>query len=242
MENGNKIRPNIIGPITGAVLFAALILLAFGLMGAGVLPGHEALVSFFAPLRSSPVALPVVILAFIVLAFAGVPQFVLITAVVLVFGPRTGFFLSWIATFISALCGFYAGRVLGAAAMMRFGGTIVRRLAGFVGRNGFWSALIVRLVPSGPFALVNMGLGVTPAKGWAFAGGTAVGILPKIGLIALMGTGMGAFDGSGQSSFMRFGVLFLAVAGWIGLAVWGARRLARRSSSEKTTVNHRHKP
>jgi uncharacterized membrane protein YdjX (TVP38/TMEM64 family) len=56
-----------------------------------------------------------------------------------------------------------------------------------VGRNGFFASFIVRLVPSAPFIVVNMAAGVTPMRVSAFAFGTALGIVPKIVLVAFAG-------------------------------------------------------
>ena len=56
-----------------------------------------------------------------------------------------------------------------------------------MGRNGFFASFIVRLVPSAPFIVVNMAAGVTPMRVTAFAFGTALGIVPKIVLVAFAG-------------------------------------------------------
>jgi uncharacterized membrane protein YdjX (TVP38/TMEM64 family) len=65
-----------------------------------------------------------------------------------------------------------------------------------------------------PFVMVNIGAGVTTMGWWAFALGTAIGILPKIAVIALVGRGA-----------MSGGVwpwIWLAAA----LVVWGLAILA----------------
>jgi hypothetical protein len=74
-----------------------------------------------------PWALPVAVGAFAVLAFIGVPQFVLIAAAVVAFGPWTGFAYSWIGTLVSSLVGFWLGRT--------FGGRLLQDLAGDGGRR-----------------------------------------------------------------------------------------------------------
>ena len=56
-----------------------------------------------------------------------------------------------------------------------------------IGKNGFMASLIVRLVPSAPFIVVNMAAGVTPMKVRDFVAGTAIGIIPKIALTAFAG-------------------------------------------------------
>ncbi|MGH6967300.1 MAG: TVP38/TMEM64 family protein, partial [Phenylobacterium sp.] len=78
------------------------------LFGAQVLGfDGEATVERWLGAASGPWSLPVAVVAFAVLAFVGVPQFVLIAAAVVAFGPITGFTYSWIGTMVSSLVGFY---------------------------------------------------------------------------------------------------------------------------------------
>ncbi len=147
----------------------------------------EATVQEWLRAAPGPWSLPVAVLAFAVLAFAGVPQIMLIAATVVAFGPLTGFAYSWIGTMVSSLVGFYLGRVAGAKTLERFSGDGIRRFVELVGRNGFFASFIVRLVPSAPFIVVNMAAGVTPMRVLDFTLGTALGIVPKIVLTAFAG-------------------------------------------------------
>jgi len=187
----------------------------------------EATVERWMGAAHGPLALPVAVAAFAALAFVGVPQFMLIAAAVVAFGGWTGFAYSWIGTMVSAMVGFYLGRTAGAKALARFSGEGVKRFMDHVGRNGFLASLIVRLVPSAPFIVVNMAAGVTPMRALDFAGGTALGIVPKIALTA--------FAGASIARFMRGEIgrdliwLLLLVAAWIALG-WGARHWLRARS------------
>ncbi|MFZ4601114.1 MAG: TVP38/TMEM64 family protein [Caulobacterales bacterium] len=162
---------------------------------------------------------------FTLLAFIGAPQIALIAATVAVFGPSEGIVLSWTSTMISAVVGFFIGRLTGAQGLSRLGGDLVRRVAGTVKDNGFLAALVIRMVPSGPFILVNMALGATGMRLSWFAGGTGVGIVPKIVLVAFAGHGLGElFSGRNAGALM-----FLAAAAVVWLAiVFIARPLVRR--------------
>jgi uncharacterized membrane protein YdjX (TVP38/TMEM64 family) len=88
---------------------------------------------------------------------------------------------------VSALVGFHLGRAAGAGTLERFSGAGVRRFMDHIGQNGFLASLIVRLVPSAPFIVVNMAAGVTPMRALDFTAGTALGIVPKIALTAFAG-------------------------------------------------------
>jgi len=147
----------------------------------------EATVQAWLRAAPGPWSLPVAVLAFAVLAFAGVPQIMLIAAAVVAFGPLTGFAYSWVGTMVSSLVGFFLGRIAGAKTLERFSGDGIRRFVELVGRNGFFASFIVRLVPSAPFIVVNMAAGVTPMRVLDFTLGTAFGIVPKIVLTAFAG-------------------------------------------------------
>ena len=208
---------------------AAVSFLLFGgvgvvfLFGAEVLGFNgEATVEHWLGLAAhGPWALPTAVAAFALLAFVGVPQFVLIAAAVVAFGGWAGFAYSWIGTMVSALVGFYLGRLAGARTLDAFASEGVRQFMALVGRNGFWASLIVRLVPSAPFIVVNMAAGVTPMKAWHFVAGTALGIVPKIAVTAFAGNSIvQAMRGEGGGHWLMLGAI---VAIWVIIG-WYARK------------------
>ena len=172
-----------------------------------------------------PLALPAAVAAFAALAFIGAPQIVLIAATVVAFGPVTGAAYSWIGTLVSAMIGFYVGRAAGQRVLDRFSGEGVRRFMRLIGENGFLASLIVRLVPSAPFIVVNMAAGVTPMRAISFAFGTAIGIVPKIALTAFAGASIVRMM-RGEIEDHWIEVAAVAVV-WIALG-WGARLWLRR--------------
>ena len=176
-----------------------------------------------------PWALPVAVGAFAVLAFLGVPQFVLIAAAVVAFGPWTGFLYSWIGTLVSSVVGFWLGRQFGAGVLRDFAGEGVNRFMRLIGRNGLTASLIVRLVPSAPFIVVNMAAGVTPMKLKDFALGTAIGIVPKIALTAFAGNSIvQALKGGGKQHIV---MIALAVVIWLGMGLISRAWLKKREAA-----------
>ena len=177
-----------------------------------------------------PWALPAAIAGFSVLAFLGVPQFMLVAAAVVAFGPWTGFAYSWLGNLVSSIIGFYVGRRIGARVLREHAGKGVHDFVDMIGRNGFWASLVVRLVPSAPFVVVNMAAGVTPMQVSQFVAGTALGSLPKIALVAYAGnSAIHALNGGGPSRWIKLaGVAAL----WTGMALaaraWLKREEARR--------------
>lgn len=175
-----------------------------------------------------PWALPASVLSFAALAFLGVPQFMLIAAAVVAFGPWAGFAYSWIGTMVSSLVGFALGRRFGAKVLREHGGRSVASFTDMVGRNGFTASLVVRLVPFAPFIVVNMAAGVTPMRIRDFVAGTTIGIVPKIALTAFAGhTVVRAMTGGGTGQWLT-----LAGAGavWIGAGLLGRAWIKRREA------------
>ena len=175
---------------------------------------------------TGPAALPVAVAGFSVLAFLGVPQFVLIAAAVVAFGPWAGFAYSWIGTEISSLIGFFMGRRFGARVLRDYAGKGVNSFMDMVGQNGFLASMVVRLVPSAPFIVVNMAAGVTPMRVSAFAIGTGLGIIPKIALTAFAGHAVvKGLNGGGGWPTLAGAALLWIVSGLMARA-WMKRREA----------------
>jgi uncharacterized membrane protein YdjX (TVP38/TMEM64 family) len=179
-------------------------------------------------------ALPITILLFTLLAFVGAPQFVLIGAAVFAFGPVEGFLYSWIATMVSATVNFWIGRFAGADAIKRYGGKTVNRISAFVGRNGFFASMIVRIVPSAPFIVVNMAAGVSRMSYFAFIAGAGVGVIPKTAMIAFFGsTLIAVISGGGWQAWVA---LAGAAALWIVFMLF-ARRMLRADTGVAAPEN-----
>lgn len=179
-----------------------------------------AIANFFRGLRGlwwSPIA---VTLVFVVLAFLGAPQVILIAATVAVFDTYEGIVLSWVATLVSASVGFGLGRFGGAGLVQKLMGGRGKKALRFISNNGFLTSLLVRQVPTGPFILVNLALGAAKIRASWFIAGTGLGILPKILLVAFGSEGIeDAFDGDGLGAL----VFFIAAAIIWALIVFGVR-------------------
>lgn len=213
--------------VTVALLGVTLGIVAVGRteLGRAALGGFEAWLKGFA---DSPWGLLAAIAVFTAAAFIGAPQFVLIAACVVAFGPVLGFLYSWIATVASAAATYWAGRLMGSAALERFGGPSMAKLTGFVGRNAFTASFVIRSVPTAPFVVVNMAFGAARAAFWSFLGGCALGVAPKTALVALFGA---SFTSLGKPGGWREGLIAASLGlAWM-LLMLGARRLLRRKST-----------
>lgn len=210
------------------VLFGAvLVLFALGKHYLG-LGAEERLEDWLSGFRSGPWGLVAAIVLFTVSAFVGVPQFVLIAACVVAFGPWSGFAYSWIATVASAAATYWLGRGPTARALERFGGRTLGKMTRFVGKNAFYASFMIRNVPSAPFIVVNMAFGASRANFTGYLAGCALGVLPKTALVAFFGGSfMTAVSGDGiWTSLILAGVAF----GWLALMLVVRELVKRREA------------
>ncbi|PQA87337.1 TVP38/TMEM64 family protein [Hyphococcus luteus] len=185
-----------------------------------------------------------VVSIFMFLALTGFPQIGLITATVIVFGPRNGAIYSWIATMASASLTFGLGHFLGGRWVRRFGAERVQRTMDFIGRHGILASGLVRVVPSAPFIVVNAAAGAAHIPMWKFWTGTGIGIVPKIAFIAVLSAlfpDPNALQTEMDSVLAFFtsrdprnlGLIALVIVGWLGFLLlmrWLYRRLRRREN------------
>ncbi|MEM1371900.1 MAG: VTT domain-containing protein [Pseudomonadota bacterium] len=229
--SGSRGIRSVVTALLAIVGISALFMASAQLIG---LDENGALNRALTSVADSNLALPVTALCFALCSLIGAPQFLLIAVTVTVFGPWTGFAYAVCATLVNASMNFYLSRLVGAEWLRKQGWSGVDTVMDLVGRNGFWAALLVRVIPSAPFIVVNMGLGLTRTPYAAFISGTAIGILPKIALIALLGKVVDrAYAGEADAIFY----LSAAAAIWLALAVMAKRLLQRRTQNASSTAS-----
>lgn len=215
--------------VTVILLAAVVVMFLVGKSSLGV--EAEALMEqWLQGYSGSPWAFAVTVFLFVVSAFLGAPQFILIAACVVAFGPSLGFWYSWAATVVSAGVTYWLGRGPTARFLDRLGGRTVERLKRFVGRNAFYASFVIRNVPSAPFIVVNMAFGATRANFWAFLAGCALGVLPKTALVAFFGGAVfSAAQGDGVwHSLLLAGAAVLWLVLMLAVREWIRRRRAGR--------------
>ena len=209
---------------TVVVMGAMVALFAVGKRQLG-LDAEVRLEAWLGGFRHGPWGLPAAVIVFTVAAFFGAPQFILIAACVVAFGPWFGFLYSWIATVASAAVTYWMGRGPTARLLERHGGKTVGRLTRFVGKNAFYASFMIRNVPSAPFIVVNMAFGAARASFPGFLVGCALGVLPKTALVAFFG---GSFMTAVSGDGIWTSVILAGVAlAWLGLML-GVREWVRR--------------
>ena len=207
------------------LLGATLGLLALG-KHAFDLGAEEKLEAWLRGYAGSPWAFLATVVLFVVAALVGAPQFILIAACVVAFGPSLGFSYSWAATVVSAGVTYWMGRGPTARLLDRVGGRTLDRLKRFVGRNAFYASFMIRNVPSAPFIVVNMAFGATRANFWTFLAGCALGVLPKTALVAFFGGAVvSAVSGDGVWTSL---ILAAVAVVWLGLMLAVREFIKRR--------------
>ena len=176
-------------------------------------------------------ALPITILAFCGLAFVGMPQWVLIGAAVLTFGPVLGAAISWVSTLVSALFNFAIGRAMGGEKLRARLGDRAGRWVDRVSEEGVMAALVVRLVPVAPFVLINLAAGASTMRLRDFAVGTGIGIVPKIVAIAVFGQGLVELL-AGDNLLLALALVAVAAVIAVWLYLYRRRRAARAEAVE----------
>lgn len=221
--------------ILATLALFALVIAIFVIGKFGDFVDLDALQGAVQSFADSPWGLLFLVFVFCISAFIGVPQFALIAGAVAAFGPWTGAIYSWLATMVSGGLTFWLGRFAGEETFRRYAGNSAQRLSGFVGRNAFAASAIVRNVPTGPFIVVNMGFGVIGASFFAFWGGMALGIVPKIAVVTFLGESLGqAISGNPMIA-----VLAALAAGlvWFALMLFARRRIATTGQSVSGSAN-----
>ena len=210
---------------TALLLGAVVALLMIGKSRLG-LASEDNLEAWLQGYAGSPWAFLATVVLFTAAAFIGAPQFILIAACVVAFGPSLGFFYSWAATVVSAGATYWLGRGPTARLLDRFGGRTLGRLKRFIGKNAFYASFMIRNVPSAPFIVVNMAFGATRASFPAYLAGCALGVLPKTALVAFFGGAVvAAVSGDGVWTSL---ILAAVAVVWLGLMLavreWVKRR------------------
>ncbi len=122
---------------------------------------------------------------YLIAALVAIPITVLIVATAVVFGPFLGFAYALTGSLLGAALTFWIGHVLGRAPVRRLAGRRLNKLSRRLSERGPLSVLVVRLFPVAPFTIVNLVAGASHIRCRDFLIGTALGMTPGIGAVAI---------------------------------------------------------
>ena len=216
-------RPALIG------LFALLAVVGLGLAWRySALPellGADNVRAVLATVRGEPWAIVVVCAVFVLAGLLVCPLNVLVLATAAVFGPGLGILYSAAGALSSGTVIYWIGRRLGRNAVDRMAGGRWKGALQGIRRRGLLTVVSFRLLPLAPFTLVNLAAGAGGIRYRDFILGTAIGLLPGMVLLSIMGDRILRI--LANPSLGDIGILLLCVAGLIGLAIGAQALLAR---------------
>lgn len=127
-------------------------------------------------------ALLAAILLMVAHSFVPFPAELAAVANCVVFGPYTGFAVTWIGAMLGACVAFGLARRLGRPFVLsltrdRYGERI-DRFDRWMERRGSLALLLCRLVPLISFNVINFGAGLSVVSWWTFIWTTGIGIVP----------------------------------------------------------------
>jgi phospholipase D1/2 len=183
--------------------------------------------------RDLPLAPLVVAVAFMISGFFAAPATLMIGATMLLFGPVVGALYAWLGMLANGSLIFAVTRRSARDVVERW---LAKRAGGRadlfsrgLAEHGFVAVLLMRLLPV-PYTLQNVAVG-TSRIGWVdFLGGTALGVLPVIAVMAGVTTEFDAWlDDPAGSRLALLTVAVVAAFVFVAwLARWAARRIAAR--------------
>lgn len=211
-----------------AVVAAALaVVAAWHLTGIGDTAPAARAAALLEALQASPWRVPLVLGLLLAAAVAPIPVTAAIGAAVIVLGPLQGLLWSAAGAIGGASIAYFLGYAVGRKPLRALLGKMLRRVDRQLGGRDVVTVALLRTVPAAPFAVVNWVLGASRIGYCNFVVGTALGMLPALVAIALLGDRL--IELFADPRPLDVVLLIAAAALWVA-AVLGIRYLANRSS------------
>ncbi|MAM87109.1 TVP38/TMEM64 family protein [Allohahella sp. A8] len=185
----------------------------------------RALVTHVAQWRTAPWMVLAITLVYAGLLLVMFPLSLLVVVTGLVFGPAWGLLYATIGTLASSVVSYWAGHWLGRTALLHYGGRYLTGMAAYLSERGIRTMTIINLLPLAPFTLTNMMAGAFHLNFRDYMIGSALGIVPGLAVVILLGSQLGALFSAAQPEELLWALAGLATA--IGL-LFVLARLTRR--------------
>ena len=166
---------------------------------------------------------------FLLLGFVAFPVNVLILGTAAAFGTWPGLAYAAVGALASAAATYWAGRRMGPGVLRRVLGPRINRVSQAVNRNGILAVTTIRMLPVAPFTLVNLVAGAMKIRFTDYMIGTALGLLPGIALLSLVGEGLSRI--LEHPTPRNIGMLLVVLTAWAAIT-WGLQKLFRRLRHE----------
>jgi uncharacterized membrane protein YdjX (TVP38/TMEM64 family) len=147
----------------------------------------ESILAWQRSIRTHPAAPLFVVAAYIVGSLFFFPITILNLATVFAYGAVWGNLYAFAGWLASASVGYFIGRLIGKDLLHKLTGDRIGRFIDQAERHGFWTVMALRVVPAGPFTLVNLFIGASGIRFRDFFLASTVGRLPGILTLTLFG-------------------------------------------------------
>ena len=151
------------------------------------LTNPENLDSWMAGLQTMPLSYVMVLTVYVVGGLAMFPITVLIAVTAMVYGPALGFTLAASGSLLSALVTYGVGVAVGRRWLRNLIGPRINRVSRRLAERGVLAVVALRAVPVAPFTVINVAAGISHVSLRDYLIGTAIGMLPGIATMALLG-------------------------------------------------------
>ncbi len=132
-----------------------------------------------------PSAMILVPALFVALSLAFVPVSIMRPAIVLALGPILGPVCALAGGLLAAYLGYTIGKRVGGESLERLAGARVAAIRARIERHGVLAIAAVRLVPLGPFMLVNAVFGAAGVRRRDYLLGSLLSMIPGLVIMAL---------------------------------------------------------
>lgn len=179
------------------------------------------------PWAESPAAPAYALAAYVLGGLLVVPILGLFVLSFLLFGPLPGFCYALSGALLSAAVVHGAGGILGRDAVAGLlAGSSLEDLRARLARRGILTMAVVRVLPLAPFSVVNLVAGASGIPRGDFLLGSALGLLPSILAMGLLGDRIEALlgDPGVRTALLFLGSCVLLTAAAVGLRRWLADR------------------
>ncbi len=221
-------RGPLLAPVAGVVVLVALAG-AWLFTPLGEVLDVDALVRFGRRFASSPFAPLILAAVYLVGALVAMPLTLLLAATIALFGAWPGAAYAMAGALLSGTAVYAIGRLVRPDAIFsrsgRIGGPRLAAIGARLVRHGLVAIALVRLTPI-PYSLINLVAGAVRVRPFDFVVGTALGLLPVVGLFAGVARRVEAWlvRPDAEGGLVLTALVVVALAAWWALRRWAARR------------------
>lgn len=181
--------------------------------------------ALFEDFRNTMWAIPLGIIAYALGTLIFVPHIILTTAVVMTFSPLEALLVAITGSLLSCTIGYFLGMTLGKKSLNAVFGKYSDKISQYAHKGGVIGLTMLRLIPSGPFTVQNLILGMIKVPYDTLMISTLLGMLP--GTIIFIYLGKAALDLLKNPEPEKLMLTMAGVAAWIAL-IWFTHYIAKQ--------------